>query len=223
MPNYCENSLRISGPTNKIDEFIEAVTDGDGNINIASQHPMPETLRDTSSPTADTPEPHPNWKVMLDNGEITQEWYDELCADRRNRYENAQKAKAETGYTDWYDWALDNWGTKWGDFDHYQNIRYVDEHELGYMTAWGPFSDKFWIEVSKKYPELTFTVTYDEPGMCFVGAGKYSNGETLFTCYIDDVTPLLGELDYEDDDARDKWYEAKADLLGSLLEQFDAH
>ena len=87
------------------------------------------------------------------------------------------------------------------------------------MTAWCPFINPFWVSVSAKWPTLTFTVTYDEPGMGFIGGAKYANGEILFERYIDNVTELLGELDYDDDDARDKWFDAKSDLLGSIFEQ----
>lgn len=225
MPNHCENDLRISGPKTKLDEFIEAITSEGETISITSALPMPDVLRNTESPTPYSPEPHPNWAEMLAKGEITQEWHDELVTNRRERYEKAIQAKAETGYSDWYDWALDNWGTKWGDYDHYVSERYPgdgddnEEHHIGYLTAWGPLSDKFWTQVSKQYPELIFSVSYDEPGMDFIGAGKYHNGEVIFDQYIDSVTEILGDLDWDDDEAREKWMDAKSDLLGALFEQ----
>lgn len=217
MPNYCENNLRVSGPTEQLDKFVQAVRKDDGTIDISALFPMPEVLKGTESPTPDSPEPHQNWTERLASGEMTQELYDELVANRKAHYEAGIKAKAETGCSDWYDWCIKNWGTKWGDFDHFQDIRYVDEHHIGYITAWGPFCDNFWVHVSKQFPELTFIITYDEPGMCFMGASKYANGEVLAESYINDVSEVLGELDWDDDDARDEWMDKKSDLLDSLL------
>lgn len=199
MPNYCENVLRISGPETDIDEFVTAITVYDGTLNIAGQLPMPVELEGTSFTIYND---HP------DNQEL-------IAAQKAKQEANV----AKYGYADWYDWARANWGTKWGDFDHYYNERSCGEHEIQYMTAWCPFIDSFWEVVSAKWPTLTFTVTYDEPGMGFIGGAKYHNGKVLFERYIDDVSQILGDLDWEDDDARDKWLDAKSDLMGSLFEQ----
>jgi hypothetical protein len=121
----------------------------------------------------------------------------------------------------WYSWALENWGTKWGDYDHYIAIFGTDYIELGYMTAWGPFEDNFWRHVSSLYPTLNFVVSYDEPGMAFCGASKYHNGETIASKYIDDYTQVIGEPDWDNQDNYSEWCDKLTDLRDSLLEQVD--
>jgi hypothetical protein len=75
----------------------------------------------------------------------------------------------------WYEWRVANWGTKW-------NVSNAEPHfqngNLYYFpsTAWAPPSA--WVKaVSALYPQLTFNLFYDEPGMCFAGKEVYINGE----------------------------------------------
>ncbi len=85
---------------------------------------------------------------------------------------------------DAYHWCWDNWGTKWGDYDHWSDDAW-DIHEYGdgmgymdasYMTAWGPFSLGFWLAVSRRFPSLSFETTCEEGNNGFVGAVVASNG-----------------------------------------------
>lgn len=75
------------------------------------------------------------------------------------------------GYSDWYSWSINNWGTKWearevsvDDGDSYV--------QLTFDTAWAPP-----IEFYDEMKALGFRIdaTYTEEGMGF--AGVYVNGE----------------------------------------------
>ena len=112
----------------------------------------------------------------------------------------------------WYSWAIENWGTKWGDYEHCIAIDGPDYLELGYNTAWAPFEDHFWHKVSRMFPTLTFTVSYEESGMVFCGAATYRNGETLASRYVNDYTEIIGALDDEDDEKWEKWQDRLAEL-----------
>lgn len=81
----------------------------------------------------------------------------------------------KVGEYGWYDWRIENWGTKW-DASNAEPV--FQNGNLYYFadTAWAP--PTAWLEkVSAIYPELTFTVYYDEPGMCFAGKSVFINGE----------------------------------------------
>ena len=74
----------------------------------------------------------------------------------------------------WYDWALENWGSKWGDYD--TDLELFDDQITGYYTsAWGPCNEGI-VKLSKLFPELTFSVKYHEPGMAFMGGQVCQNG-----------------------------------------------
>ena len=42
------------------------------------------------------------------------------------------KSLCETGYAYWYDWNVENWGTKWGAYD----FERVSDTEIKFQTAW---------------------------------------------------------------------------------------
>ena len=70
----------------------------------------------------------------------------------------------------WYHWCIANWGTKWelSELD----IEYDDSEQLNltFSTAWSP-PEGVVEKLREKYPDLSFTCFYDEPGM--EAAGYY--------------------------------------------------
>jgi hypothetical protein len=83
------------------------------------------------------------------------------------------------GANNWYDWALANWGTKWGGYD----AERVDPDTVKFLTAWNtPFTA---IEkLSEKYPDHEFTVRFaDEDFGSHVGEYTIINGERVDTYY----------------------------------------
>lgn len=110
--------------------------------------------------------------------------------------------RAKYGAADWYEWAMNNWGTKWGDYDTEALIQ-EDGHLLYlYTTAWGPM-DRAIVNLSAKFPTLDFTCVYEESGMCLLGAYRCVNGEIVAESAIEtDEWPALpedadGEIDWD--------------------------
>ena len=69
---------------------------------------------------------------------------------------------------DWYNWSLDNWGTKWDACEPYIDHNDIDYFAVSFETAWSPPID--WINhIMQDFPDLSFTLEYEEPGMCFGG------------------------------------------------------
>ena len=81
--------------------------------------------------------------------------------------DNAEEIRAQCGYSDWYDFCVNEWGTKW-DVGDGQGIQTWDDHELivYFDSAWAPP-----IAAYEKFMDLGFTVyaTYYEPGCAFAG------------------------------------------------------
>jgi hypothetical protein len=72
----------------------------------------------------------------------------------------------------WYDWAVENWGTKWNAYSpnqEYSSEKYPDNKgdcgELCYnfLTAWGP-PTPIVRELQRQYPTLTITLYFDIEG-----------------------------------------------------------
>ena len=107
--------------------------------------------------------------------------------------ENAAELVEATGYADWYDYCVNEWGTKW-DVDPY-DTPFVDENtiQFGFDSAWSPPTGIYEELVAQGYE---VRATYYEPGMCYVG--RWDNGNDEYYEYSDyddpdDVREFIGE------------------------------
>lgn len=83
----------------------------------------------------------------------------------------------ENEIVNWYNWRCKNWGTKW-DLCEMEAEIFEDVCYYRFYTAWTPPLPV--IEtMSKAYPDLTITLLYDEPGMCFAGKVVVRNSEHI--------------------------------------------
>jgi hypothetical protein len=75
------------------------------------------------------------------------------------------------GYPTWYEWSIDNWGTKWDPDVFLINREDATNANFGFDSAWSPP-----IEFYQKLEELGFIVEayWYEPGMNF--CGKWEDG-----------------------------------------------
>ncbi len=74
--------------------------------------------------------------------------------------EGTNRETAADGKT-WYDWARENWGTKWGTYDEYHMVS-DDRIVITMMSAWCP-PYRLFERLGKMYPNLNFEANgYDE-------------------------------------------------------------
>ena len=88
------------------------------------------------------------------------------------------------GDQDWYQWNINNWGTKWDISDVYiDNAAEPDTIEFSFSTAWAPPVEAFhtWAMSDGR---VQFSLEYWEPGCGFVGTTAY-DGEYLDTDDVD--------------------------------------
>ena len=115
----------------------------------------------------------------------------------------------------WYNWNIENWGTKWSLSDVYiDNCSEEDSIEFSFSTAWAPPIDAFhrWALDDGR---VQFTLDYWEPGCAFVGSATY-DGDYLDDDYIDgnqdmDAYRLRASADWgyeewEDPEPLTEWY-----------------
>lgn len=114
------------------------------------------------------------------------------------RYVNKELIK-KYGCDNWYDWACDNWGTKW---DVYDSSKLEIKGKIAtchYNTAWSPATN-FYLKVSQDYPTLTFRHEFADEGGGFVGYQVIKNGEkieeTLFKWKSKEGIKLRKKLGY---------------------------
>jgi hypothetical protein len=164
MPNHVTNFLTFKGEQKQIDELINKVKRKDTLFDFNSFYPMPKELKKTTSPARIvTEEEYLKEQEKPDNlyKSITQKMSDELIA--------------KYGHNDWYDWSIENWGTKWNCYDCCEF-----ENGFQFLTAWStPY--KAICKLSELFPEVEINVRfYDEDFGSNVGEYILLNGELTY-------------------------------------------
>tara|TARA_Y100000593_G_scaffold48521_1_gene91624 strand:- start:939 stop:1442 length:504 start_codon:yes stop_codon:yes gene_type:complete len=93
---------------------------------------------------------------------------------------NPSEALEKGNRDNWYDWSVDNWGTKWNSSNSDIVNRFDDGDiyvvEINYQTAWS-MPLPIWDELAKQYPKLEFRHKFDEEMQHFYGVAVYKNGK----------------------------------------------
>jgi len=77
----------------------------------------------------------------------------------------------------WYNWRVEHWGTKWMTEVTGSSVT-RGKFNIYFETAWAPPSGI--IEtLSRKYPDLTFKLYYEETGCCFAGTAVWKAGDII--------------------------------------------
>ena len=69
-----------------------------------------------------------------------------------------------------------NWGCKWDIGECYVFQNGDNEFQVSFDSPWSP-PLTFFKNIGPKFPELEFTVLFEEPGMDFAGIYRISRGE----------------------------------------------
>lgn len=150
MPNHCSNLWEVKGDdTDALIAFKEQAQGATEDFDINRFIPMPEELEHKN---LQYPDPDP-----------------ELTAAMVKKY----------GSDSNYNWAVDNWGTKWGAFRCDRRIG-DDSITYEFKTAWGPFTESVMKTISAAFPTLTFTISYAEIGFDFWAIWEAQGGELRF-------------------------------------------
>lgn len=80
------------------------------------------------------------------------------------------------GTFDWYEWCINNWGTKWNACEPY-----VSDNFIEFETAWS-FAEPIVRKLSEKFPNIAFNVEYADEDMGHnCGKLTFRNGEIVQT------------------------------------------
>ena len=150
MPNWCYNRVNVYGDSDTVDQVKEIY----------------EIFENSKTPFNDI-FPMPDFKTIPnENGELPK------LEQMKNPDGSIlwETYNFPDGKNDdrWYHWCVENWGTKWDVSE--LNIEYLDDEqlELTFSTAWSP-PEGIIEKLREKYPDLSFSCFYDEPGMEVAG------------------------------------------------------
>jgi Ferredoxin-like domain in Api92-like protein len=188
MPNHTANNFTVTGPVADVKRFLKQAAGTDKELSFNSLIPLPTVLRNVSSPVRIQPQEEINatwdeWYKRKDEGKL-EKW--ELEQGRpmglgitQDTYNTLIK---EYGVSNWYDWSVLNWGTKWDCYDVREwSIAVADEEmtaTIYYETAWSP-ATQVWLTVSQQYPTLTFFHEFADEGGGFLGDETIHNGTVI--------------------------------------------
>ena len=147
MPNWCDNTVILNHDDSKmIHRAAKAFKRGEF---LNEFIPVPTELKETTAGSYSN-------------------------ADKQAELElQALRNQQTYGYSNWYDFCIGEWGTKWdiGGQDDYCVRTDANSLVLRFQSAWSPPTDAY-----RKLEELGFKIDakYYEPGMSF--AGWYYDG-----------------------------------------------
>lgn len=227
MPNHVENIITFKGDKKKILEMLEAIKSNDyglGTVDFNKIIPMPESLNiEAGSRTDRGLNLYKEFIGGLFNRKETDVLKfsaktlaesEKVFLSKRKDIDSAEWELGKTtwnniqnyGAPTWYEWSINNWGTKWNAYGYDENADYSGNENLWFQTAWSaphPILQK----LSEMYPDIIFEHDWaDEDLGANCGRKIYRNGECTeeyypesqkeaieFACRIWDYDPA--ELD----------------------------
>jgi hypothetical protein len=162
MPNWCSNHLTIEGDSKQLKEFLEKsitdVAEEEEIFTFSGTYPEPDY---DTTPVART--------------------YPEISATYKKGKEKEEILKNEPTIRkgSWWDWRVQNWGTKWEPSDVVIYTQTKNILEISFETAWSPPIE--WLEkVHQDFPDLIFDLEYEESGMGFGGHAHVHGKISIF-------------------------------------------
>lgn len=160
MPNHVFTSIAFNNLSVKQKEKLNEIANTHNGL-CGYYRPMPDDIRNTSSPTKVVSQREYN-KIMKENQNSP---YQFKPITKKMQVE----LNTKYGVDNWYDWAYQNWGTKWGCYDNE-----VDGETLRFSTAWGLFDISILDKLAEDFPE--FSLHFEEE-QGWGGIVEYVNGE----------------------------------------------
>jgi len=184
------------------------------NFDFNSLIPMPEELRNVSAGST------MEWGLMLigrpdlarsyytidqmlqfpwvkDAGVATPDELRALLVDKHPKIiaegEAAAARHDKYGALSWYDWSIENWGTKWNSYDYNVVSDEPGRLEFTFDTAWST-PDPIWTKLAADFPGLLFEIHAFDEGYLFAITGELRDGENYLSCV--DATDELYEATY---------------------------
>lgn len=194
MPNLCSNNLTIAGDPSEIARFVKAVT--------------------VTSINEETKQEETDIRILKSLYPCPAELY-EVDAN----FTEKPDMIAKYGVSDWYEWCNRYWGTKWGDYDH-NGCDHNDGDSIAsfrFNSAWSPPIEGM-TKVSEQFPELSFLLSYEEGGMCFLGASLIIDGVLVHD--VEGTYPDMDDFSADDDDYDyDKHYEKVCENIANCEQE----
>jgi len=217
MPNHVKNRLTIIAEQDHVRDILERIQFdeyGPGSLDFEKVIPMPPELKVTKSSRSEKALEFYTLYVKHEHDSdpgAREKLMKEYQADQafvdfgKQLYENKQNH----GAADWFDWSVENWGTKWNGYGYEDAPAHEGGAEIIFKTAWSR-PEPVIKGLSWMFPEAQFRHQWaDEDMGRNVGEILYHNGE---------------EIEWDIPNAHSKEaYEMAADIWGMPLSEWNLH
>lgn len=170
MPNHVINKVKFTAPAATVEAFVQkhfiATEDGEKGFDFNTVIPIPSRLANIHTGC-----------TTLPSGERVREWVTE---DGVRKAVDSEALVKQYGASNWYDWAIQNWGTKWNAYSHYVPEQHSEtEIEWSFETAWS-CPEPVFEQLAAQYPDAKIVIRYaDEDLGSNCGILIYKEGELV--------------------------------------------
>lgn len=223
MPNYVYNKLTVTGSKSELDKFKEVVKTNTNIFDFNGIEPMPKELEIecSSSGSLAVMLINSNQDALIkgtrfervcsnifdiDDKTTAKDLLDFLSKNKNIDKFNAINLdlgyqyisnKEKYGHENWYEWSVENWGTKWNAVD----VNYTESTDTSltveFLTAWS-IAEPIFKKMIEKFPNLTFSGCFVEEGEAFAGEINTVDGELeLMVVHNDDDYDYIKEMSIE--------------------------
>jgi len=222
MANHCSNYLSLQGLTaDQWKQFVDACVAGEKEVGgfLTTLYPEPDY---TVTPVAKL---YPEIDA----------YYAKTDEEKQKILKNEPTIREDS----WWDWRNMNWGTKWIDYQCHQQEFPTEPStyfDIPFVSAWSPLNKNCMEVLSKKFPGVLLTITYDESGCDFCGVTVAKDGVVLDYCtdisklketWAQENHPGLWEEaeNPEDEDATDEledlWCDEMCEVISDHLDSIE--
>lgn len=185
MPNWCVNQVDITGDEAEVAKLVAFVKSDENSFTFENIVPPPATPMYSSDCTHNKyvcgcesvaqpdPENEGRFIWVIDGKKV--EYHGKCPTHNEHSFSNHPD--------NWYNWNINNWGTKWsaGEVwnDRADDDGKVDGHtSYNFDTAWSP-AEPVVAALAEKFPTLRIAHRYCEAGMGYAGEVLYANGAEI--------------------------------------------
>lgn len=148
MPNDCYNKISISGNEKDIAKIKKLLSKG--KRKTANVFNFANIIKE------------PDWDTIPnEDGELP-------IVEREGLFNFKKFPSSNQNDDRWYNWRVENWGTKWNSYDCDLVEADSDSLEYVFYTAWSPPCPVIQA-LRDKFPEVSISAFYDEPAMELAG------------------------------------------------------
>lgn len=218
MPNWAYNTMTVESDGSETGDeqlrcFANTAITEDGRLTFTGHLPMPDELDIGNAPHEGITDDASLTDAMrqISNPE-TEDFKRENLLKQIKMYHN----KKTLGYSSWYDWNVNKWGTKWDAAD--SNVEtFADRIELTFNTAWD--LPRGWLRHIIELPECSHlrihlvceaegeSVLLDDAGQEMEYNEENDNGDNWYHSaeYITKEPNNDGEISHYNKTAEQRW------------------